>query len=75
MTAADIAREAGWAELTARMKAMTEAPIRTAFRAKPYRSPYPAAVSNHPAFTRKFNARLVAVGMAATMNEHRKLAR
>ena len=33
---------------------------------------FPAAVANHPAFTRSFNVRLVAVGMAAT-NGHRRL--
>ena len=39
----------------------------------PVKAPrFPAAVANHPAFTRNFNARLVAVGMAAT-NGHRRL--
>jgi len=34
-------------------------------------SRFPAAVASHPAFTRHFNAKLVAVGMAATRDKHR----
>ena len=67
MTAAG-ARETQWAEQNARVGSLFA--ILTA--SKP--SPVPAALANHPAFTRPFNARLVAVGMAAT-NGHRRLAR
>ncbi len=34
---------------------------------------FPAAVANHPAFVRPFNAKLIAIGMGRTMNEHRGL--
>ena len=77
MTAADIARDA-WAEQNARvgslfdiLTARLNAGVTTTATAKP--SPFPAAVANHPAFTRRFNARLVAVGMAATMDKHRMM--
>ena len=38
----------------------------------PTQSRFLTALADHPAFTRPFNARLVAVGMAAT-NGHRRL--
>lgn len=71
MTAADIAREAQWAT----MKEICAVLLSRRADSQPAKpSPFPASVRDHPAFTRRFNARLVAVGMAAT-NGHRRLIR
>ena len=74
--ALDIADEAlaGWRRTNADMKELLVGltlPEKAAEAPQPSR--FPAAVADHPAFTQRFNARLIAVGMAATMNEHRRL--
>lgn len=77
MTATDIVREAQWAGRNRHSMALsgvraTLARLYSAVRPTlSCRSP--PSVARHPAFTGKFNARLVAVGMAATM--HRRMAR
>ncbi len=75
MTAADIAREAQWTganHLNAALAPARATIARLYSASRPTNpSPFPAAVANHPAFTRRFNAKLVAVGMAATMDKHR----
>ncbi|MEE8607177.1 MAG: hypothetical protein V3S55_06220 [Nitrospiraceae bacterium] len=71
MTAADIARETGWGSYGGFAKWLFTPLIAPEQAAEASR--FPAAVANHPAFTRSFNARLVAVGMAATMDKHRMM--
>ena len=79
MTAADIARGAPWtgmSHLNTALAGVRATIARFYSASRPTNVPrFPAAVADHPAFTRRFNARLVAVGMAATMNEHRRLIR
>ena len=73
MTATEIAREAQWAEQNGAIQGFfldLIGMVALTIPAKPSR--FPAAVASHPAFTQRFNARLVAVGMAAT-NGHRRL--
>ncbi len=67
MTAADITREAHWGLSGAWASWMT------LMLAPPAPSPFPAALADHPAFTRRFDARLVAIGMDATERKHRGL--
>ena len=80
MTGISTAREAGWADRNAELGALfnilsarIRAGVVTTATAKPSR--FLAAVAGHPAFTQRFNARLIAVGMDATMSAHRRMRR
>ena len=73
-------REAGWAEQNAKVGVLLDilsarfaAGVVTIATAKPSR--FPASVENHPAFTAKFNAKLVALGMDAADRKHRGMVR
>jgi len=74
MTATEIAREAQRVE---RQRAVPDAfRIIGQLHGVPYSGAvprFPAAVRSHPAFTRNFNARLVAVGWTPLVNKHRRL--
>ena len=71
MTFADIARAQTTPGLGPPLVALLDQLLPVA---KPKPSRFPPELANHPAFTRRFNARLVAIGMAAT-NGHRRLGR
>ena len=74
MTATDITRKADCPEQNDLMQAFFTPLTITVLTGRPAKpSRFPQSVASHPAFTGKFNAKLVAVGMAATMNEHRRM--
>ena len=74
MTATDITRGAQWkrsnAFINGILGAMSEA-MTAANPPAPCR--FPASLASHPAFTQPCNAKLVAIGMAATMGAHRRM--
>jgi len=83
MTGASIAREALWTHQNTRLQILVRelfgdlsarVPPEEAAEAPQYPLRFPA-LQNHPAFTRKFNATLVALGMDATERKHRGLVR
>ena len=64
MTVAEM--EQAWARQNAFMKEILASIAGT----PPQPLRFPAAVADHPAFTRRFNATLAAYGMAATRDKH-----
>ena len=75
MNVAGITRESGLLLFDGTLKALgLELSDRVPEKSRESRAPsrFPPSVASHPAFTRKFNAKLVAVGMAAT-NGHRRM--
>ena len=71
MTAADISREARWAEENPEMVAWLKSVFDPRSRAKPHLSRFPAAVANHPAFTSRLDLKRLDIGLAAAMGKNR----